>query len=664
MRWLIRSIGALISLVVLVAAGVFLIPAERLAQLAATQIEMATGRAVEIDGGVRPMLWPAPGVATGPVRIANADWAGEAPMLAAQGMQLRLDLAEALRGRLSVERIAIEAPDILLQRAADGRVNWDFGTGSGAGGRPGAGSAGPGELPVVAEARITDGRLRWRDAADGTDLTLDRIDATLRLPDPAGPADLSVGLRLNGVDLRASATVDRPAAALAGAVVPVRLALEAGAARARFDGRAGGDAAEGRLEVQAPGLGALLAPLGVAAPAGSAGAVSLAAQVTRSPAGSLHLRDAVLALGTNRVTGGADLTLDGPRPMLRASLDAGRLDLSALTAGGGGGAPASAAAAPAGWSAAPFDAAALGMLDADVALRLDALDLGTLRMGPARLGLAIDRARAVLTVHEAALYGGTATGELVANNRSGFSAGGRLALRGLRLAPFLSDMAGLTRLDGTGNADIQFLAVGNSMDALMRRLSGTARFDLSDGAILGFDLAGMLRNLDPRYVGEGQRTIYNRLSGSFVVDEGIARTTDTRLEARAVTATTTGAVDIGRRTLDLRIVPVALTDAEGAGGVRVPLLVTGAWEAPRLRLDVQGMAEERLRAEAEQRLRERLAAEENERVQDAARRRAEEEAARRLGIEAQEGESARDAARRALEEEASRRLRGLLGGGN
>ena len=108
MRWLIRSIGALISLVVLVAAGVFLIPAERLAQLAATQIEMATGRAVEIDGGVRPMLWPAPGVATGPVRIANADWAGEAPMLAAQGMQLRLDLAEALRGRLSVERIAIE----------------------------------------------------------------------------------------------------------------------------------------------------------------------------------------------------------------------------------------------------------------------------------------------------------------------------------------------------------------------------------------------------------------------------------------------------------------------------------------------------------------------------------------------------------------------------
>jgi len=659
LRWLVRLIGVVLSLAVLAVAALFLIPGERLANLAAQQVSAATGRSLVFSGEVRPTIWPHLGVTTGAVRLGNADWSSAGPMLQAEALEISLDLRALIGGDIAVRQVALRGPRILLERAADGSGNWEF--------RPAsamttAGPAGAGPATFTIDtAELRDGRITLIDHADGTRLEFDGIDATLRLPDFAGPAEFEVSLRIDGRPLRAEARVERFADALAGRIVPLRLNAEMAGARAGFEGRAGfGDAAaEGRLSLSVPDLAALGAGPGL-------GAFSAAAQVTLAPAGSVHLRDAALSLGANSVTGAADVTFDGPRPKIVAQFAGDRLDLSGQSAGRG----ASISPAPAGWPTAPIDAGALALLDAEIGLDLGGVDLGTIRLGAVRAALVIDRARAVLSLREVGLYDGRVSGELVLNNRSGLSAGGDLRIRDIALMPLLTDAAGLRRLDGRGSADLRFLAVGGSIDAMMRSLSGEGRVDLGSGEILGFDLARILRNLDLSHVGEGRRTIYDSIVGSFTIAEGVLRSEDLRMEAALVGATGRGAVDIGRRTLDVRVVPVALPGQDG-GGLRVPLLVTGAWEEPRLRLDMQGMADERLREErerletrareeAERRL--RLEREEGERLQDAARRRAEEEAARRLGVEVQEGERPQDATRRRLEEEAGRRLRGILGG--
>ncbi len=664
MRWLFRLIGVVLSLAVLAVAALFLIPGERLANLAAQQVTAATGRSLVFTGEVRPTIWPHLGVTTGEVMLGNAEWSSAGPMIQAEALEIALDLRALVGGEIAVRRVAVLGPDILLERAADGRANWEF--------RP---ATGPAQPPAARDgsaaftidtAELRRGRVTLIDHENGTRQVFDDIDATLGLPDLAGPAELTLAMRHDGQTIRADARIERFADALAGQVVPLRLNLALGQAQAGFEGRAGlGDgAAEGKVSLSVPDLATLGAAPGI-------GGITASAQLTVAPAGSVHLRDATLSLGAGRVTGAADITLDGPRPRIVAQIAGDRLDLTALGAGGGAG--PTPPAAP-GWPRGPIDASALGLADAEIGLDFGAVDLGMARAGPVRASLVIDRSRAVLSLREVGLHGGRLGGELVLNNRSGLSAGGDLRLRDVALLPLLSDAAGFRRIDGKGSADLRFLAVGGSVDAMMRSLSGEGRIDLGRGEILGFDLAGILRNLDLSYMGEGRRTIYDAISGSFTIADGVLRSEDLRLDAALVEATARGAVDIGRRTLDMRLVPVALP-GQDRGGIRVPLLITGAWEEPRLRLDMQGLADERLREERErleQRAREeaeralderlRLEREEGERLQDAARRRAEEEAARRLGVDAGEGERPQDAARRRLEEEAGRRLRGILGG--
>jgi AsmA protein len=173
----------------------------------------------------------------------------------------------------------------------------------------------------------------------------------------------------------------------------------------------------------------------------------------------------------------------------------------------------------------------------------------------------------------------------------------------------------------------------------------------------------MLRTLDPGFVGEGQKTIFDGVSASFTIDGGVLTNSDLRLVAPFVTATGAGQVGLGPRTLDYRLRPTALAGEDGTGGVMVPLLITGPWAAPRFTLDMETIARERMEAEAkaaEERLKEEA------RQAEAAAKAALEAKLAEEGIVAQDGESLEDAAKRAAQEaiaeEAQKALDSLLGG--
>ncbi|MDO8883151.1 AsmA-like C-terminal region-containing protein, partial [Pseudotabrizicola sp.] len=278
----------------------------------------------------------------------------------------------------------------------------------------------------------------------------------------------------------------------------------------------------------------------------------------------------------------------------------------------------------------------------------------------------IDRSRAVFDLRQIAAYQGTVSGQFVVNGRGGLSVGGDLVLAGLAMQPLLIDLGGYDRLIGNGDLRLKFLGVGNSIDAIMRSFSGSGSVSLGKGELRGLDLAGMLRTLDTGYVGAGQKTIFETVSASFVIDKGVLTNNDMVFKAPYVTASGNGAVNLGARTLDYRLRPVALAAVDGSGGVMVPLLITGTWANPKFRLDLEALARERFEEQAkelEARAKaEAAAAEARARVELA--RKAEQE----LGIVRQNGESLEDAARRraqeAIDAEAGRLLERLLGGGN
>lgn len=666
MRWIVRIVVVLFTLALLALSAIFLIPAERLAGIAEQQFETATGRGMAITGPVRPSLFPVIGARVEGVRIDNAPWSDAGPMLEAAVVDLGLDLAALTRGDLVIRRFEAHSPRILLERHADGRGNWMFeGLGDDRADAPPAGDAAPAARALSIDlVEISDAALRIVDHGAGTDYHLQAVDAELRLPDFHGPASLTLAGRLNGQAFSAEAGIGAMAGLMAGEVVAINASLRAGNAGLGFDGRAGLQplAAEGRLSIEAPALAPLMAL------AGQSGSEPLPApmrplnfqgQVTLAPAGSLHLREGALAFGANRAALALDLTLDGERPRLTGSVTSEALDLRGLVATADG---AAAAGGGEGWSRERIDASAVGLADAMVTLRTGPVQSDVLDLQSLHTVLNIDRARAVFDLREIRLFDGLARGEFVINNRSGLSVGGNLRASEIALLPLLRQLAGFERLSGTAEAELRFLGVGDSLDAIMRRLSGEGRLTLGEGEIIGLDLAGMLRNLDMSYMGEGNRTIYESVTGSFTVENGVLDNRDLRLAARLVNVEGRGLVDIGQQRLDYRLAPSAMRDPESGAALRVPLQMTGPWAQPRFRLDLEALAEEHLREERE-RL-EARAREEIERIEARARERAESELQQRLGgggSEDGEGQSLRDSARDRLGDEVGRGLQRLLG---
>ncbi len=651
MRLILRLGVALMTLVVLALGAVALIPAERIAALAARELEARTGRAITIAGPVKPSIWPVLGVETGPVTIANADWSQEGPFLAAEGLDLGVDLMSLFSGDVVIEKLVLTAPEVRLERSAEGAANWDFATG-------GEGAADFSAALVRAELR--DGHILYLDHRTGETREFSGLSLTAAMPQAGGTLEASLSAEVNGQALVLDLATEDGAGALAGRVVPLEAALAAGAARMDFAGRAGGSpfGAEGTLAADLGDPRALAALLGREAldlPEGlGSREMALEGQLTLAPEGSLHLRGGRLTLDGNNLSGEADVTFAGPRPKLVARLAAGTLSLPG-SAGAGG------SEGGEGWSPAPLGIDGLGALDAEIALAADSLSLGAMVLAPVDLRMTLDRARLATDIRRLGLFGGGVTGEFVLNDRDGLSVGGKLALTGLDLQAALAALEVTRRLSGKGTAELSFLGVGESLAAIMASLRGEGRIDLGPGDYAGLDLAAILRALDPAVEGDG-KTDFQRVTGSFTIEGGVLRNRDLVLEGPGIAATGEGKLGLGAQTIDYRIAATALAGADGTGGIGVPLLVTGPWAAPRLTLDLKALADRELAEEkAALEAKARAAAE-------AAEAKLREKLKKETGIEAQEGETLEDAARRraseALEEEAGRLLEGLTGQGD
>lgn len=641
--WLIRIFGALVMLVLVLVAILLLLPGDRIAALAVDRIKAGTGRDLTVSGDVRLTLWPVLGVETGPVVLANADWAGPEPMLRAEALAIGVSAPELLRGEVRITRIAATAPVLRLERAADGRGNWEF-TGPAAPSAPAAGTGKDGAaLPFRLEAlRLSDARLIYAPAG-GEEVHLDLAALDLRWPDASAPVEIDATLRPSGEPVEIAARIDGMSDFLAGGVVPVALRALLPGGEARFDGRAdiAGNLA-GQVALGAEDTAAMLAALGLkgaALPRGLGRAMQVETQATYTADGRLALRDLALALDGNSLTGAADL-VPGDPPRLTARLNAGALDLSpALQEGGaGGGAPDAE-----GWSKDAIDASALGLVDASLRLTAESLDTGTVRLGAIRATLELERSRAVLRFEPVSVFGGTLAGQLVANNRGGLSVGGKLHAETIEMREALGALAGVERLSGAAGGDLEFLGVGNSVDAIMRSLSGKGSVGMGRGVIAGFDLDRLMRGA----AAAGGTTVFDSLDASYTLAAGDLFNDDLVLKLSRFHAEGAGRVGLGARDVDYLFTPVALQDASGER-LAVSVRVVGPWAAPRIKPELSDALREKVE-------------EKRDELERKARDKVEEKLQRELGVRVPEGQSVEDAVKDKLEDEARKGLLKLLG---
>jgi AsmA protein len=582
------------------------------------------------------------------------------------------------RGDITIRRVDVIAPVIRLERAVDGRVNWDFsqeksGTTAGqtdSGTRPKnspAGDAGFGlDRFTLDEGTVQGARLSFTDHGTGQNQTLDALDLKVALPSAGGPADVDLAATLNGVRISTVGRVASLTALLDGGEVPVSLKAGIGKSVVDFSGNGGiiPPVAKGHLVADLSDMAALAALAGTSAPdlpkGLGRGKATLEGDISWTADQSLHLTSAVMVLDDNRLSGDLTLTTSGERPKLTGDLSADKLaffaDDSEDTKAKSSGGTKEKSAKPKGWSKDPIDVSGLEAMDAALRLNIGVLEMAGTRVGPVEVALTNDRARSVFDITRMAAYGGVGAGQFVVNGRGGLSVGGDLVASGLAMQPLLTDAADYERLIGTGELAVRFLGSGNSMDAIMSDLSGEGNLAFTDGALVGLDLAGMLRSLDVNYVGEGQKTIFDEVAASYEIVGGVLTNDDLKLTGPLVSVAGEGEVAIGKRRLDYRVVPTALAKEDGSGGISVPLQITGPWHDPEFKLDLAALAKEKLGVD-EDALKAKL-----EKQRKKAERKAKKKAAKELGVDQADGESLEDAANRKLQDEALKGLGNLFGG--
>jgi AsmA protein len=648
---LILKLAGFILVAALIAVGaLFFLPGERIARIAADQISGLTGRDVQMAGDTTISFYPVLGISTGRTTIANADWSDAGPMLEADSLKVGVDPLALIRGDIRITGLEAAAPRIILERAKDGRVNWEIGVDGVASSGQSGGTA-PAQSSRLAltldRALISDASVTYIDRAAGTRRQMAGMGLDLRWPDYEGEATFDAVLTPAGTPVQITGSVAKVGTMIEGGISAIQATIKTKGGTLAFNGR--GSAVpqlDGQVSADITSTSQFLQSLGLAAvdvPAGLGRSINATTQMTVTQDMRVSLRDLVLGLDGNRLTGAVDVALSGDRPRITAQLAAGALDLTGLQAdNGGGGGTGSSAPAGSGWSKDPIDASALALADAEIQLSASSLDLGTFKFGATRILATVDRARAVFQFRELQGYGGTVTGQFVANNRSGLSVGGDLNAKGIDMERLLTDAAGITRFATTGAASLKFLGVGQSVDAIMRSLSGNLSLSTGRGVISGFDLDKLMRTGS----GTGGTTVFDEMSASFAIADGNMRGDDLKMSMPLASATGKGRIGLGAQDIDYVFTPVLL-QGESTRGLAIPVKIRGPWADPRIWPDLEDAIELNFKEEKEKiekQVKQEVEKEVNKLVQ------------KELGVTVQEGESVEDAIRQEVEKEVVKEL--------
>lgn len=540
--------------------------------------------------------------------LGNPDWSALGPMLVAEQVHLHLrwrDLWAARGGQpLRVQALTAQSLQLALERAADGRASWQFGSPEAPPAHTGRGI--DGLVPVRLHVARADFRLR--DALHQLDLAGQvtrsrppgwRVQAQGRYEGQALRLHLQAGPGLTD-----QALGDRAAA------VPMTLSLQAGRARLQVEGSlqdpAGRRVLDGRFELAGPSLAAVGEPLGVTLP--TTAAFSMAGAI-RHQAGRWQAAIAQARVGRSELAG--DFVFDtaaGTRPVLKGELRGRALWLQDLgPAIGARPGAAEAGEAPRDKTAGTlgrvlpdrrFDLPSLQAMQADVRIALDRLELGHPRLQSLRslhARLTLHEGRLALTDLDARLAQGRIAGQVLLD---GSVRPARwdvdLKAQALPIEQWISQPRGEGQpayVAGRLSGRVQLRGQGASTAELLAGSNGQAWLVLRDGRVshLALEAAGLdlAQALGVMLGGDDALPVHCAVADLRVAD-GVVRPAVLVLDTADSTLWAEGRLSLADEKLDLvaRVAPHDFSPLT----LRSPLHLRGMLAAPEVSIDKRALA--------------------------------------------------------------------------
>ena len=622
-RYALYAIGGLAVLALVAVAAVLFIVDGAFVKSRLEQAMKAKNRTLSIEGTPTLRLFPVAGIALGKTSLSEPG--GDRVFVALESAEVAVRTMPLLSGEIAVETLKVAGLRVNVARHKDGSTNYSDLAG-------GKDKPAGGEKPPrlrLAEVQIDRAQLSYRDEASGEEVNVAELNVKTGRLDGQTPGEVSVSARVTGrkpeLDLRAQTSgalrfdlaksefaFDKFVAQVKGRVDRDALEAEFSAPKVEVTpARAAGSEVRGSVLIKGPERN-LNAKLRVAAVEGSARALSVPGAVLEIDAAMQHLK--------MKASLQAAIKANLEKQDLDASVT-GKLDDSAVKVK-----VALTNFAP---LAATFEAS-LDRLNVDRyippekkdAKADDRVDLAALKgrkvSGKVEIGSVIVKrvkmenlkaevkladGKLEIAPWSANLYGGTSSGSLMAD-ANGNRIHVKEAAQNVSIGTLLHDAVQKDLLEGKGSVNLDVQTAGATVPAMKRALAGTARLEMKDGAIKGFNLADTARNVKSALGAKtakpdpSQKTDFSELSASFAIKNGVAHNDDLKAQSPFLRLGGAGNIDIGNSTLDYTAKATLVATSKGQGGrsvgdvagVTVPVKLSGALDSPTWQVDYSALA--------------------------------------------------------------------------
>ncbi len=349
----------------------------------------------------------------------------------------------------------------------------------------------------------------------------------------------------------------------------------------------------GSFSVNAPNLRAVAGLVGASLPADNPKAFrALSAAGSVSTPGANTVAINLKSLSFDDISASGDVSVDyGGVLNVAANLSTGPLNLNPYITTG-----APAASGP-GWSKEKIDLGALSSVNGDFAIRAKSVTAQNFQLGVSDVRARLNRGKLDLNIKELGFYGGGVQGDIIVDGVQNNALQANISASAIRMLPMLKSLADLNMIEGVGAMNINVAGSGQSMHAIMNSLNGSGGMTLNDGALVGYNLASMVRNIKGAFGGGGgdvQKTDFSEISGTFDIRKGLLTNADFKFLGPLIRIFGQGDVNLGAQTMSFRLTPKAVSTLEGQGGstdvsgLSFPLLVTGPWSNLSIRPDLEG----------------------------------------------------------------------------
>jgi len=645
MRIFLKAIAIItVIIALLIIAATQFISTQDIFKQVSTKVEQTTGRTLTVNGELNLRVFPSLRLELNDVHFSNAKGGSKQDMATVDELLIHIPWLAVFSGQLNIEKFVINNPDILLEKTAEGKVNWQFSSltstvnnvDSNTENLPEASTSNDEKVTLpesfdvsLGQVEINGGKLTFIDHQSNESKIIDQLSLAIALPSLQKTLNVSGSVRYMAQVFDLESSITTPAKVINNQAFSVNLALTSALAKLNYSGEVlqQGQEIKGKLSLSGDSAKQLLNWQSIALDAKDQAFNQFSLSTNMHFASNtLTLNELIVKLDALAFKGSTAITLSTPLKVV-SNIDLGVLDLNPYLPAASSAEPAQkeTSGQPIVWDDTALDLSALKALNAEIVIQSSQLFAREIKLGKNEIALTLDKGIATVQLKSFQGYQGKGSGVVKVNAaKKPYQISSKFDLADINAAPLLNDAIGFDKLMGKGQLAWQLATQGSSQRDFINHLNGDVSFSFIDGAVKGLNLAAIAKSASNIMQGNltsvsldsdfsnAEQTDFASLKAEFIVSKGVANTKNLSLHNPFIRISGAGDIDLPKTAVNLQIKSKMVASAQGqaadsdSSGVEIPIKITGPFHDIKIRPDVSSGAKDKVKDKVKDKLKDKL----------------------------------------------------------